>query len=82
MEMFRRMFIFRGIAAANMPTDHAFAEMYPGVTHFQAFLTALRAWMYILNLIKMRAVLRHYIFPFCVINIDHKQPWNQLYDSR
>jgi hypothetical protein len=43
-EMFGGMLILRVIAAADMTTDETDTQMHPGVTHFQALLTAIGTW--------------------------------------
>jgi hypothetical protein len=54
-KMFRSMPVRRIVAAAFMPTDAADAQMYPPISGFQAFLTALGARFNILNLVKLGA---------------------------
>src|SRR5215467_7287789 len=42
-EMLRSVFVFRRIAAADVPADEALAQVHPGVANPQAILTAVRA---------------------------------------
>lgn len=54
-KVFGRMFIFGTIAAADVSTDQADAQMDPAVADFQAVLATLLAWGHFINEFKMRA---------------------------
>jgi hypothetical protein len=58
-EMLCRMLVFRRVAAADVPTNKALAQMYPGVASFQAVLAAVCAGCDLSYLIKMGALLCH-----------------------
>ena len=45
-----------------MAAAHAKPEMKPGVADLQAIFTAVGAWRYFTNLIKMSALVRHDCF--------------------
>jgi hypothetical protein len=51
------MFVFRRIAAADMPTAQAQPKMNPRLAHFQTLLAPSAARDDILDLIRMRAFL-------------------------
>jgi hypothetical protein len=53
MEMFRRVFVLRRIAATHMAAYHAHPQMNPMVVHFQTFFAAVCARRYVLNLVDM-----------------------------
>jgi hypothetical protein len=53
--MFGGVFILRRIATADVPAFQAHPQMHPGVAHFQTFLTALRARLYVSDLIQVCA---------------------------
>jgi hypothetical protein len=55
MEMFRRVFVLRRIAATNMAADHAHPQVNPCVVHFQTLFTAGRPRRHILDLVYMGA---------------------------
>jgi len=57
-EVLGGMLILRVITATHVPTDHADAQIYPGIAHTQAFQAALSAGQDILNLIPVAAHLR------------------------
>jgi len=38
------VFVFGVIATANVPADHAEAEMHPGIAYFQAIFAPFCAW--------------------------------------
>jgi len=42
-EVFRGMFVFRRIAAANVAAAEALSQMDPGIAHLQAFFAASAA---------------------------------------
>jgi hypothetical protein len=53
-KVFRGVFIFRGIAAANVAAFHAKAKVDPGIAGFQAFFASLRGvWLDVVNVIEM-----------------------------
>lgn len=62
------MLVFRGVATADMPTDETFTQVYPTISHSQAFFTALRTRRHLSNLIKVRTLLRHDVFVPLLIN--------------
>ena len=64
MEMLCRMLVFRRVAAADVPTNKALAQMYPGVASFQAVLAAVCAGCDLSYLIKMGALLCHLFLSF------------------
>ena len=64
MEMFGSVRVFRRVAAANMPANKAFTQVYPRVTNFQAILAAISTGCDIPDLIEMRTILCHLFFPF------------------
>jgi len=64
MEMFGSVLVFRRVAAANMPANKAFAQVYPRVTNFQAILAAISTGCDIPDLIEMRTILCHLFFLF------------------
>jgi hypothetical protein len=49
------VFVFRIIAAADVPTDQAKPQMNPGIAHLQAFLAALAAGFDLSNFTEMFA---------------------------
>ena len=51
MEVFRGMLILRIIAAAHLPADHAYAQVYPGITQAQAFQATVPAKLNFTDLI-------------------------------
>lgn len=57
MEVLRRVLVLRRIAATDVTTDTADAEMHPLIAHLQALLTTLRTRGDILNLIQVTALL-------------------------
>jgi len=58
-EMFRSVFVFRRIAAADVPADKALAQMHPGVANLQAILTAVRAGRDVSYLVEVCTLLCH-----------------------
>lgn len=62
-EMFGGMLVLRTIAAADMSTDEADTQMYPGVTNFQAVLAAIGARCDLLYLVEMMTGLCHVFTP-------------------
>lgn len=59
MKMFGRMLILRRVAATDMPTLKAEAQMHPGIPYFQAILASLSAWGYVSNLVEVCTPLCH-----------------------
>jgi hypothetical protein len=64
MKMPRRVLVLREIAAADVSTGQAHAQVDPGITGFQAVLTALCAWCNLSYLITMGTRLYHILLPF------------------
>ena len=65
MEMLGGMLILRIVTTAHMPAFQANTQMYPGVTHFQALLTAIGTWCDLPYLVKMTTLFCHGArFPF------------------
>ena len=58
-EMLSGMLILRIVTAADMSTDETDAQMYPGVTHFQALLAAIGACCDLSYLVQMTTLLCH-----------------------
>src|SRR5262249_17559909 len=58
MKVLRRMFIFGGIAATDVPAGEAHAEMNPGIAGFKTVFAPLGAGFYIVDFFQMRTV-RH-----------------------
>ena len=54
-KMLGGVFVFRIIAAADVPTDQAQPQMDPRIAHLQAFLAALAAGMDVTNFTEMLA---------------------------
>jgi len=52
-KVFRRMFILRRIAAADVAACHAQAQMHPCIPHLQAFLASTRMRFDIFDLTDM-----------------------------
>jgi hypothetical protein len=50
------VFVFRIIAAADVPADQAQPQMDPGIAHLEAFFAALAAGMNVSNFAEMFAV--------------------------
>ena len=55
-KMLGGMLVFRGIAAAHVAALQAKTQVHPSVSHFQAFLAALRAGSHFSNLIQVLAI--------------------------
>jgi hypothetical protein len=55
MEMFRRVFVLRGIATTHMAAYHAHPQVNPGVVYFQTLFAAVRSRRHILDLVDMGA---------------------------
>jgi hypothetical protein len=65
MEMLGGMRILRIVTTAHMPAFQANTQMHPGVTHFQALLTAISARCDLTYLVKMTTLFCHGArFPF------------------
>ena len=56
-EVLGGVLVLRGIAATNVATDQADAQMHPAVAQFQAFFTPRRTRCHVANLIQMTALL-------------------------
>jgi hypothetical protein len=59
MKMLGRVFVFRRIATAHVPTFQTHAQVHPSVAHLQAFLAPLRTGFHVFDLIHMAAGLCH-----------------------
>jgi hypothetical protein len=55
MEVFGRMFVLGGIAAANMSTNQTQAQMHPAISNLKTFLAALSAGGDVANFFHMTA---------------------------
>jgi hypothetical protein len=53
MEMLRRVFVLRGIAATHMAANHAHPQVNPRVMHFQTLFAAVCARLNIFDLVDM-----------------------------
>jgi hypothetical protein len=62
-EMPGRMLVFRRVAAADVSTNEALAQMHPGVANFQTILAAVCAGGDISYLVKMSTRLCHLLLP-------------------
>jgi hypothetical protein len=56
MEVAGGVLVWRRIAAAYVPADHAHPQVNPATAVLEAFLTALRFWGYLLDLIAVGTV--------------------------
>src|SRR6185369_7225297 len=65
-EVLGRMSVLRRIAAADMSTHHAQAEMEPGVACFQTLLTPLCPWLDVADLIQVSTARPHWGSPLSV----------------
>src|SRR4029077_1589989 len=61
-KMFGRMLVLRRVTAADVPADHAQAQVHPPVAHLQTLFATLRVRLDLGDLIQMRAV-RHFPAP-------------------
>jgi hypothetical protein len=59
MKMFRRVFVFRRIAASHIPADHAHPQVNPYVAKFDALFTDVSVGSPELDLIQVLAFLSH-----------------------
>jgi hypothetical protein len=64
MEMAGSVFVFRGVATANVPADKALAQVYPGIANFQAVLAAISTRRNFSNLVEVRTIYCHQFFSF------------------
>jgi hypothetical protein len=64
MEMPGGVFVLRGVATANVPTDKALAQVYPGIANFQAILAAISTRGNFLDLVEVRTIRCHQFFSF------------------
>jgi hypothetical protein len=58
-EMLCSMLVFRRIAAADMPTDKALAQVHPGVANLQTIFAAVRARRDVSYLVEVCTLLCH-----------------------
>ena len=58
-KMLCSVFVFRRIAAADVPADKALAQVHPGVANLQAILTAVRARSDVSYLVEVCTLLCH-----------------------
>jgi hypothetical protein len=58
-EVFGGMFVLRRIAAADVPTLQAQAQMHPGIAHLETFLAAFAAGRDFFDFFLVRAGLSH-----------------------
>jgi len=59
MKMFCGVFVFRGVAAADVAAAQAQAQVHPTVAHLQALFAALGLWFNAFDLIEVRTVIGH-----------------------
>jgi len=59
-KMLRRVLVFGRIAAADVPTDEAYAQVHPGIAGLQALLTTVRAGGNVSDLVEMRTLLSRF----------------------
>ena len=78
-EMFGGVLILGGVTATDMSTNEALAQMYPGVTGFQAFLASVCTGRNLLYLIEMATSLCHNIFFFRVMLQERKRPGGDIH---
>jgi hypothetical protein len=71
------MLVFRVVAAADMPTGLAQAQMDPGISHRKAFFTAIAARRHRLDLFQMQAGVFHHL-PSDFIAGCQRQPTSEL----
>jgi hypothetical protein len=64
MKMLSSVCILRGIAAANMPANKTLAQVYPGISNFQAILAAVSARRNFSNLVEVCTIRCHQVFSF------------------
>jgi hypothetical protein len=58
-KMLGRVLVLRGIATSDMPTNHAHAQVDPGVTYLHAVFTDVLIGFLDFDLIQMSALARH-----------------------
>ena len=63
-EVLGGMLILRGVAAADVPTSLADAQMHPGIPECQTFFTTIRAGCNLVDQIEMCTDWIHRIFLF------------------
>jgi hypothetical protein len=68
--VFGGMFIFRTVAAADMPADQTDTQVHPPVAHLKTLFTAFGAWCNLLNLVKVSTIglLAHSFSSRCFYN--------------
>ena len=64
MEVLRRVFVLRRVAAADVAATQAQAQMHPRVPRLETILSPVRARRDGPHLIEMRALISTHIFPF------------------
>src|SRR5215210_3343416 len=62
-EVLGRVFVLGVVATSYVSADQALPKMDPGVAHLQALLAAVRARLYVLDLVQVRTVRRHLLPP-------------------
>ena len=62
-KMLGGVFIFRGIAAADVAAGETQPEVDPSVAHFQAFLAAVGVRLHAVSLVEVRAFLHALSLP-------------------
>ncbi len=60
-EVLGSVFVFGGVATADMTADQTFTQMYSAIAHFQTFLAACGAGCNVFDLLDMRTVFTHII---------------------
>ncbi len=63
MKMLGRVLVLRGIAAANVSTNQAFAEMNPGVSGLQTLFAAIGTGCDLFDLVEMGTFRCHVYMP-------------------
>jgi hypothetical protein len=52
-EVFRGVFVLRRVAAADVTTNLAKAQMNPRIAHLQTLLASIGFWRWVANLVKV-----------------------------
>src|SRR5215210_4304668 len=68
-EVLGRVFVLGVVATSYVSADQALPKMDPGVAHLQALLAAVRARLYVLDLVQVRAVRRHLQPPSLIMRV-------------
>ncbi len=63
MKMLRGVFVLGGVAATDMSTAQAQAQMHPTIAHLQTLFAAPGLWLNALDLIEMCAIFGHTYLP-------------------